>query len=44
MEGMLKGMCGKGRMYENKRAVNDVYTVNHDQLLGKKGKGNTHEE
>jgi hypothetical protein len=42
-EGILKGMSKKGRMYEDERAINNVYTVNHDQLLEGKRKGNAHE-
>jgi hypothetical protein len=35
-------MCGKGRVYEDQslqRAISDMYTVNHDQLLEGKVKG-----
>jgi hypothetical protein len=41
-EGISKGMSKKGRMYEDERVINNVYTVNHDQLLKGKGKGNAH--
>jgi len=31
--GILKGMCRKGRMYDDRRAIKNVYTVSHDQLI-----------